>query len=492
MLINRLFLLLVISITLSCTNTPNHSLSTLNNYKSALINKDTSLILTTLSDNFRVRIHQRPIANTMVKNLLLYTQLPDSVSFGEIQNKNGLDKISVSYHFKSDSIITSDITLSSEGKIIFSDYFDHIYSFNRYKKSTKVSTVPFELKHGSILVKARLNNSSEPLNMLFDTGADGMALKSSLTKDIDVKITNERTTNVPGGQVKVKFSKDNSIYFDSLTIANQNMVIFDHIGRESDAILGGANLFRNYITEVNFDKQLISLYTHGQFTAPQDYFAVDLDYSAGIPVIPFSFYSNNNLFKSSFVFDTGAQYDAIMFGPGVKEHNISQHIPALYSSFNHSPGKASHIDIGMVDSLTLAGFTFKNVNLAMERYDANRHAKQKISGSLGIELLRRMNWIVDLTNYKLYLKPNAYSKQPFGFKIKNYMFELNHNNRLFLKHKIKTDLSPDNLQPGDEIIYINNLLPGQLSVEQISKLNHEKLVTLIVLRDSSSFKVEMR
>ncbi len=482
----------IVLITWHCTSRIDQVNTTLNNYQKALVSRDTSLLLTTLSPDFRTGIHQRPIADKMVKNLFLYAPKIQSVSFGKIQNLNNGFKTQATYYITSDSIVRSDIYLSHKGQIQISDYFDQVYQFQRYRPSAQVTTIPFALKNGSIMVQAQLNDQPQSLNMLFDTGADGMALKSSLIQTVKPHISKEKTTRVPGGKVTVKFSTGNTLQLNTIKLPNQNMVIFDNLGRDCDAILGGANLFRNYITKVDFDTKQITLYTHGQFAPPKDYVAIDLNYSEGIPIIPFHFFANNKQFRSNFVFDTGAHYDAIMFGPDVKKHNINKYIPTLYSSFNHSPGKASQIDMGQADSLVIAGLTFPNVNLAMERYDSKRHANQSIKGSLGIELLRRMNWIVDLTNYKIYFKPNAYFQQPLSFRLSNYIFELTMDNRLLIKQTIGANHSSTKaLQAGDEIIRLNSLIPDELSPVAISELANETSIDVIVRRNESSFQTKL-
>ena len=65
--------------------------------------------------------------------------------------------------------------------------------------------IPFETEHGSIILKVRLNNNSRILRLLFDTGADGMAIDQSTADSIGLKISRKQNATVVGGIRKSRF-----------------------------------------------------------------------------------------------------------------------------------------------------------------------------------------------------------------------------------------------------------------------------------------------
>ncbi|MDR3297399.1 MAG: aspartyl protease family protein, partial [Prevotellaceae bacterium] len=51
--------------------------------------------------------------------------------------------------------------------------------------------IPFERDSSSIVVHLQLNNSQRSLRFLFDTGADGMALRKSLADSLGIEPTRQ-------------------------------------------------------------------------------------------------------------------------------------------------------------------------------------------------------------------------------------------------------------------------------------------------------------
>ena len=95
-----------------------------------------------------------------------------------------------------ESIIYTDV----EYKLLYTDIFDQLYGMNRYKKSVLIAKIPFEVQDGSIILTVKVNNSQRPLKLLFDTGADGMAITKALADSVGIKATRQQSTSVCGWQ----------------------------------------------------------------------------------------------------------------------------------------------------------------------------------------------------------------------------------------------------------------------------------------------------
>ncbi|GAA4302498.1 aspartyl protease family protein [Aestuariibaculum suncheonense] len=473
-------------------------LNTLNNYKACLLKADKSLIKNFISEDFRLGVYQHPQASTFFSDFIDNVERPTDIYWDEISGDKEKSNCQVHYVFGEKELI-SKVVFSEDGKLLYSDYLDQKgFNFNRYGKSEKIATFPFTYDRGSIILKAKLNKSDRVLNMMFDTGADGLALKADLQEEMEVEITEKRKVFVPGGEMTVNFSAGNTLTIGDFTLKNQNMVMFSKIKPGLDGIIGGANLFRNYITEVNFERHEIILYSFGVNDFFKEYNATTFRYSEGVPTIPITIASEGNTFESEFILDAGAGYQAIMFGSGTKHQDedlLIKSMKPLFKTYNVSVGHKSPVQIGLVDSINFAGLTFKNASLAVESYEERRHKGHNAFGSIGIEFLRRFNWVIDLNTYKLYTKKNTETVLPLDFVIEDYLIGYI-NNVLVVKRNLTTEQGTeasetDPLKLWDRIVTIDGVSAKDLNEALVSKIKEKETVKLQVFRKGQLIDVEL-
>lgn len=469
---------------------------TLNTYKACLLKGDKSLIGDFVSKDFRLGVYQAPMATKFFVDVIEKVNKPSTMYWDAVTEENGKRFCTVHYVFGEKEIV-SNVVFSRNGKLLYSDYLDQKgFGFNRYGESKKIATFPFIYDRGAIILKAKLNDSDRVLNMLFDTGADGMALTDNLKDEIGIKITEERNVFVPGGEMKVNFSSGNTLKLDGFVLKNQNLVLFPKIRPGIDGILGGSNFFRSYITEVNFERHEIILYSFGENSFFKDYNSTEFRYSEGIPTIPITINSGGNTFESEFILDAGAGYQAIMFGSGTKledESLLIKSMKPLYNTVNKSVGHQSPVQVGLTDSISFAGLTFSKASLAVESYEEGRHKGHNVLGSIGIQFLRRFNWVIDLNTYNLYTKMNPETMLPLDFVIDNYIVGYI-NNVLAVKRNLTTEQGTDDgeedpLKIWDRIISIEGISAKELDEQKISKLQQQDSLKLQVLRKGKSVEV---
>ncbi len=467
----------------------------LKDYKDAIMKKDKAMFIKFADSDFRIGVYEGDMAKYYAEYILSRSTLPDSLYFGKRYKCDNYIKQEVHYCYSGGKERISSITFSEKGKILFSDFFDEIFNFRRFKESVKVGEIPFVYENESIIIETRLNGSNKVFKMLFDTGADGMALVKSLKDEANVKTVEKRSTKLPGGTMSVDFSRGNSVIIGNIKLVNQNMVMFPRIKKGCDGIIGGSNLFRSYITEVDFDKQKIILYSFGKFKPTEEYNQADLSYHDGMPNLKLQIFSDKHCFNTEFIMDTGAGYEAIMFGPGTKGQNkelLDKHIPSLYSLYNYSVGHKSRIRIAKTDSISFAGLNFPASTIAIEPYDIYKHRGHSVKGSIGIKLLRRFNWIVDLTSHKLYTTANKYSRLPMDFVIKGFMFGYEGDKlmvKFYLNHYGPKSVE---IEDGDEVLEINGIDVKLLTHEKLNDILHGSKVKLKLLRKDKKHTVKFK
>jgi hypothetical protein len=145
--------------------------------ESAVKQRDPSIIKPFLSADFRVHIYVIPQAYGMMENLFKNYKTLDRFEYlGEEKSAHG-SAVKFKCFFENAKEFESVLLLDSLGKIERIRYLDQLYGLNIDKESVLVATIPFVFRDRKIIVKMKLNDSPRELNMLFDTGADGVGMK---------------------------------------------------------------------------------------------------------------------------------------------------------------------------------------------------------------------------------------------------------------------------------------------------------------------------
>lgn len=220
-----------------------------------------------------------------------------------------------------------------------------------------VAKIPFESRNGTIILNVKLNDFPRPLKLLFDTGADGMAVGAGLADSIGLKITRTQKASVVGGAMDISVSSGNTVHMGNFDFENQSIAIFKEMHKEgTDGIIGNT-LARHYIVKVDYDRKELLLYNFGDFEEKGGT-AIPFTIPAGLFIIPGTLsITADQPHTGNFVFDTGAAYNLICFRPFVKQHKL------LVSGFK-SESQGSTVSMGMTTP-TFAGkaetFSFSNV-----------------------------------------------------------------------------------------------------------------------------------
>lgn len=276
-----------------------------------------------------------------------------------------------------------------------------------------VAKLPFELADGAIILKIRLNGEGRILRFLFDTGADGMAINGSLADSLGLKVARSQQTSVVGGSMSIDISENNTVHFeDGLILPGQNIGIFRNNGLNVDGIIG-ISLARRYTIRVDFDHALILLYEQDGYVYPKDGgVSMPLILTGSIPEIHLHLRAGEKEAEGDFVFDTGANYYIIGFGPFVKANRLLVSGFDPYASGSTiSMGQSSASFTGDLAWVKLDTFRLEHVPGTLQAF---REGDEKWAGmgagSLGIKLISRWNFVLDLQNKLLWLEPNKRSE----------------------------------------------------------------------------------
>lgn len=281
--------------------------------------------------------------------------------------------------------------------------------FSVFAKAKEVTRIPFESRNGTIILTVKLNDFPRPLKLLFDTGADGMAVGQSLADSIGLKVARTQKASVVGGSMDISVSTGNTVHMGNFDFKNQSIAIFKEMHKEgTDGIIGNV-LARHYIVKVDYDRKEMLLYNFGDFEETSST-AIPFSIPSGLFIIPGRLsITADQPHSGNFVFDTGAAYSLICFRPFVKQHRL------LVSGFK-AESHGSTTSMG-VTTPTFAGkaaaFSFsdmpplKDMSVTLMAGGGQSESwNPGFDGSIGVGLISRYNFTINMQKKEIYIIPN--------------------------------------------------------------------------------------
>jgi hypothetical protein len=341
-------------------------------------------------------------------NAVLKTYHLDSLSFQHAEHKGAEWIVKVKIHGGKNE--TSNIYLNEQFQLLRIDLADLLYGMNRETTARQVAVIPFEESNGSIIITVTINESKRPLRLLFDTGADGMMLNKSLADSTGLKISHSKQASVVGGSINIEVSSNNNVHLNGFTLDKQSIAVFNKPANGTDGIIGNI-ITRRYITQVDYTRKEIILYSFGQFVLKPNERAIPVDVTTGNIRInaTLSIHKDKPL-KARFIFDTGAGYELIVFRPFVLQHKLLvDNFRVDSTSATTSLGVTSPVFFGKAAVLQIPpAIRIQDLPVALMGSGGKALNKEPgIDGSLGIHFISRYNFTINLMNKYVAISPNS-------------------------------------------------------------------------------------
>lgn len=402
-------------------------------FSKALQRKDTAGLSGYLADEFAVAGHTAEGAKFRLDQIIKNYGASSMQVLGQEKTSKGV-LYQVEFTEKDGKKTISNALVNTDGRLLYLTQFDQLYGLKREEQSQLIAQIPFENHNGSIVLLVRINEFSRPLRLLFDTGADGMAVSQTLADEIGLKVTRENNASVVGGNKTIQVSDNNTVLLDTLSLKGMGIAIFPEMGRDhAEGIIGNA-LVRRYITHIDYDKNILSLYSFGPYQYAGKGQVVKVGMPSGIMLLPGGLeIVQGKKYAGNFVFDTGASYDLICFRPFVRQHKL------LVSGFKPEV-QAATVSVGISSPTFLGksyGFSITGLNAMsglpvtlMGGSSNNENWNPGADGSIGVRLLSRYNMTINLAEGEVFFSPNKLYSMPQDFVLKNYQFGWNNQGRL--------------------------------------------------------------
>jgi hypothetical protein len=353
-----------------------------------------------------------------------------------------------------------------------------------------------QLTGGVVIIQAKLDEFSDTLNFILDSGSSGISLDSTTVAYFGLKPSpSDRTIRGIAGIKKVGFLYDRKLTFPGLVVDSLDFHVNDYsvlttvYGEQIDGIIGYSLLSR-YIIKLNYDSLRIEICSNGTLRYPRGGYLIK-PYINTLPVHGARI-RDERVVNTRFLHDVGAGVCLMLSREFVDDSAFLRKKRKLYPKEGEGVGGSIIMNMTVVKEIKLGPYRFRNVPAYIFNDDYNVTSYPYLAGLIGNDLLRRFNVIFNYQKRDIHITPNTHFREPFDYSYSG--IEL-----YFLEGRIEVgSIAKDSpgeeagLQVGDIVVSVNNNFSQNFNqYKTILQAPGEKL-KMIVRRNGELIQVNLR
>lgn len=350
-----------------------------------------------------------------------------------------------------------------------------------------LTTFPFrQFSGGVMIIRATLNDNTDSLNFILDTGSGGISLDSQTVDHL--KLANQvsdKTIRGIAGIRKVNFAYNNTLRLPGLRVDSLNFHINDYdiltsvYGERIDGIIG-YSFFNRYIVKINYDSLLIHVYSKGTMKYPKGgYLLKPLLVNLLIQSARVNDLHDRN---ARFYFDTGAGLclllstdfveDSTLFGP--KKKRVATQVEGL--------GGKKQMELTTVKNFRLGPYKFRKVPAYIFDDEYNVTSYPYLGGLIGNDLLRRFNVILNYEKRDIYITPNTHYRDLFDYSYTGLNFYMVNNEIVITEVMKNSPAEKAGFLMDDVIMAVNNNFSKNIQAYKTAMQNPGEKIRVLVYR----------
>jgi hypothetical protein len=375
----------------------------------------------------------------------------------------------------------------------------------------KSLSIPFKFINNLIVLPVIINNS-DTLNFILDTGITTTMITELAGTD-SLVLNFAREIHLKGLGIGEALdglhSYGNEINIKGISGQNQDIYVILNNAFQLSARMGmpihgilGYSVFSNFIIFINYESKQISFYRPDRFKYKKrysKYTSLPLILNDNKPYVNLCIIDDSgNAFTVKLIIDTGASHAIWLDGKSVPGFKIPEGSKETYLGTGLN-GEVFGL-LGRLHAIDMSGNFLNDVIVSFpdSASISNAAGLNQRNGSLGSEILKRFNIIIDYPNQKISLKPNSYFKSDFIQNLSGMEIIAPYPGlRIYVVEGIRLDspASRSGLIKGDVIQTINGLRSEKIELSDIYEVLQNqpgKKITLSFMRNGELMNTTMR
>jgi hypothetical protein len=361
------------------------------------------------------------------------------------------------------------------------------------KDAVLITSFPFKQYYGGVVViHACLNNIPDTLQFILDTGSAGISLDTNTCIRLGITLTpSDRIVRGLGGAKQVSFARNRTLQLPGLSVDSLDFHVNDYelisqvYGLQVDGIIGHSLLSR-YVVNVDYDKEMIKIYSKGRFSYPKGGLLLKPSLSL-IPIISAPLKNGKAQSLNRYYFDTGAGMCLLLSNQFVKDSGLlssRKRQRKIIQTEAQGLGGKMEMHITTIQEFKIGNYSFRNVPVYLFDDVTNITAYPFLGGMIGNDLLRRFNLYLNYPKKEIYLLPNTHYRDPFDYSYTGLIIYLI-DGRIEITDIIKNSPAEKaGFKKGDIILAINNNFSNNLQLYRDLLKNVGTRPTLVIMRNN--------
>ncbi|MFY7839813.1 MAG: aspartyl protease family protein [Lacibacter sp.] len=368
---------------------------------------------------------------------------------------------------------------------------------NKFPPARLLTSFHFEqLSGGIIVLHATLNNLPDTLNFILDSGSGGISLDTLTALYYRLPLeSSDRTVRGIGGIKPIQYYKNGTLHFPGLDVEHLDFHINDYeiltsvYGLRVDGIIGYSFL-RRYIVALDYDKQLISVYTPGVYKYPKSGTVLNPAF-ASIPITRHQVQDEKTRLLNLY-FDTGAGLCVLMSEQLMKDSALlSKNKKSVNTQVEGLIGKIN-MRLTTIKKMRIGKYRFSKVPIHVYDDSLNVLGYPTVAGLLGSDLLRRFNIVFNYPERLIHLTPNSHMNDAFDYSYTGMNYYFIDGKVVITEIQQGSPAEQAGLMPGDVIFGIENNFSNNINQYKLLLQHPGQKVRILIFRNTIPNMIELK
>ena len=280
--------------------------------------------------------------------------------------------------------------------------------------------ITFESINNLVIVPILVNDFLK-LDFVIDTGVDTpILLEPAYAPLLDIEFFREITISGAGveGSIDTMVAKGVTFEFQGGVVGkNLNLLVLkedflklsERMGRDIHGIIG-YDLFKDFTIELNYDTKVMRLHRKGQFKPRKRMISLPMKLDGSKAYVHAQIQNSSDSIK--LLIDSGASHSLLI---DASQTSIKKPEKTISSRLGIGLGGSIMGELGRLQDVNIGSFHFHDVLISMPNENGysksiKRGARQ---GTLGSEILSRLNPVIDYGNERIYFSKSNSFKDEF-------------------------------------------------------------------------------